>query len=117
YVFDGATGDADGLAGQIIDTGNGGVFRAEHTEIEGRVCSGEVDHRLTFGVLAEAGDHQVDLASGEEGDAVGAIDRSQLQLHRQRVGEQLRGIDIQAARFHIRADRAEWREILRYGDF
>src|SRR5690606_1336173 len=116
-VLDGAAGDADGLAIQVVEAGDGGVFRAEHAEVEGRVGGGEVDHCFTLGVLAQAGYNQVDLAGGEERDAVGAVDWGQLQLHRQLVGQQLRGIDIEAARFHVRADRAERREILRYGDF
>ena len=51
--------------GGVIEAGDAGVFRAEHAEVEGRVSGGKVDHRFTFRVLAQAGDHQVDLACGE----------------------------------------------------
>src|SRR5690606_25161818 len=91
------------------------VGRPEYRQVERRIGAGEIDHGFSLWVLAQAGDHQVDLAGGEKGNTVGAVDRGQGQLDAELVGQQLRGVDVQPTGREVWAYRAEGREVLGHG--
>ena len=86
------------------------VGRADDGDVVGRVGGGEVDDLLALLRVADA--HQeVDALFGEVGNAVLAGHGDRVELHLERVGDELRDVHVVALEAHVGAGRGEGREI------
>ena len=92
------------------------LFGPEHRELGVGIGRGEHDLLGALGRQPHHRDHDVDLVGQQEGDAVGAGDLLQLELHAERLGDHAGQLDVEALGLALCVLRAEGRHVERHGD-